>query len=234
MYRFSFIIPAYNEELCIAACIRSMQVQAEMPYEIIVVDNGCTDRTAEIANQMGCIVVGEEKQGISHARNKGAEIATGDILCFIDADGVLSRNWMLAANACFLKANMGAVSGLSVYTHPNILKAILYNQYVIVTNASALISRLLFSRMIFAGNNFAIRKELFHKIGGYEDVIAEGMWLSRRFWKLNDFTGTFSPKMLLWNSPRGFEHFGFLKTLSYWVRGAILRVSQKNYTYKSR
>jgi glycosyltransferase involved in cell wall biosynthesis len=211
-----------------------MQVQYEMPYEIIVVDNGCTDRTAEIANQMGCIIAREQKQGISHARNKGAEIATGDILCFIDGDGVLSRNWMFAANSCFSKANIGAASGLSVYTHPNLLKAILYNQYVLVTNTGALISRLIFSRMIFAGNNFAIRKELFHRIGGYEDVIGEGMWLSRRFWQLKGFTGTFCPKMLLWNSPRGFEHFGFLKTLSYWARGAISRVSQRNYTYKSR
>jgi glycosyltransferase involved in cell wall biosynthesis len=211
-----------------------MQVQHEMPDEIIVVDNGCTDRTAEIAHQMGCIVVAEEKQGLSHARNKGAQIATGDILCFIDADGVLSRNWTSAANSCFSRSHLGAVSGLSVYTHPNFLKAVLYNQYVIMTNIGALMSKLFFSRMIFAGNNFAIRKELFHRIGGYEDVIGEGMWLSRRFWHLKGFTGAFCPRMLLWNSPRGFEHFGFLKTLSYWVWGSISRVSQRNYTYKSR
>jgi glycosyltransferase involved in cell wall biosynthesis len=231
---FSFIIPVLNEEACITACIRSIWAQHDIQLEIIVVDNGCSDRTVEIARQMGCIVVGEKKPGLSHARNAGADAAQGDILCFIDADGVLSNTWLQAARRCFAKSNIGAVSGLSIYTHPSLLKRLYYNLYVLVTSGGAWLSSLLFSRMIFAGNNLAIRKELFLQIGGYEPVIGEGMWLSRRFWKLSGYKGRLCPGMLLWNSPRGFERMGFLRTVQYWVRSSITRKSQSGYTYKTR
>ena len=234
MVSFSFVIPALNEEAFIEACIYSIQTQYEAPLEIIVVDNGSNDRTMEIAINMGCIIAKEEMRGLSHARNRGAEVARGEIVCFIDADCVLSRNWTFAARQCFSKNNVGAVSGLSVYTHSNLFKRIWYNSYVVVTNGGALLSKLLFSRMVFAGNNFAIRRELFLKIGGYEPVIGEGMWLSRRFWKLKNYTGGFCPRMLLWNSPRGFEYYGFLRTFYFWVYGSVTRASQNGYTYKSR
>ena len=96
-HRFSFIIPALNEEACIAACIQSIQALHETQLEIIVVDNGCTDRTVEIARQMGCMVISEKKSGLSLARNAGADAAQGDILCFIDADGVLANTWLRQA-----------------------------------------------------------------------------------------------------------------------------------------
>jgi glycosyltransferase involved in cell wall biosynthesis len=233
-YRFSIIIPALNEETCIATCIQSIQAQQEMQVEIIVVDNGCTDRTAEIARQMGCIVVSEKKSGLSHARNAGAAAAKGDILCFIDADCRMSNIWLQAAGRCFAKPNIGGVSGLSIYTDPSLLKRLYYNLYVLVTSGGAWLSSVLFSRMIFAGNNLAMRKELFLQIGGYEPVIGEGMWLSRRFWKLPGYKGKLCPGMVLWNSPRGFEHMGFLRTVQYWVRSSITRKSQTGYTYKTR
>ena len=233
-HRFSFIIPALNEEACIAACIQSIQALHETQLEIIVVDNGCTDRTVEIARQMGCMVISEKKSGLSLARNAGADAAQGDILCFIDADGVLANTWLRAAGRCFAKSNIGAVSGLSIYTHPSLLKRLYYNLYVLVTSGGAWLSSVLFSRMIFAGNNLAIRKELFLQIGGYEPIFGEGMWLSRRFWKLPGYKGMLCPGMLLWNSPRGFEHMGFLSTVRYWVISSITRKSQTGYTYKTR
>ncbi len=232
--RFSFIVPALNEEDCISACLQSIQGQGDGPVEIIVVDNGCTDRTAAMARQMGCTVVAEAKRGLSHARNRGAEAAHGDILCFIDADGVLSAGWLRAARQCFARPAVGAVSGLSIYTHPNWLKRLWYNLYPAASSGAGLVSSLAFSRMIFAGNNLAIRRDLFLKIGGYEPVIGEGMWLSRRFWGLRGYTGKLCPRMILWNSPRGFEHYGFLRTLRYWIWATRFRVSQAGYTYKSR
>jgi glycosyltransferase involved in cell wall biosynthesis len=198
------------------------------------VDNGSIDRTREIAERYGCRVVCEDKKGLSHARNKGAEAARGEILGFIDADCVLTSNWLKAARHCFLQTDIGAISGLSIYAHPNLLKQLWYNQYTIVISGSSYLSSTLFSRMIFAGNNLAFRRDLFFQIGGYEPVIGEGMWLSRRFWKLTGYKGKFCCKMILWNSPRGFEQEGFLRTLIYWVKGSLTRKTQTGYTYKSR
>lgn len=125
--RFSFIIPALNEETCIGACIRSIQAQDAPPHEIIVVDNGCTDRTAELARQLGGTVIGEGKPGLSHARNGGARAASGDILCFIDADGTLAPGWLRAARWSFAQSHIGAVSGPSIYVHPHLRKRLWHN-----------------------------------------------------------------------------------------------------------
>lgn len=233
-FRFSFVIPVLNEEECLAACVQSIRAQSSDELEIIVVDNGSTDRTMEIAQALGCRLAREEQAGLSHARNRGAGVAQGEIVCFIDADGVLAEGWLKAVQACFADPKVGAVSGLSIYRHPNPLKEIYYNLYTFGVAAGASLSNLLFSRMFFTGNNLAIRRTLFQQIGGYDPVIGEGMWLSRRFWELPGWKGRLCPRMILWNSPRGFEHKGFLRTVAYWVTSSILRRSQTGYTYKTR
>lgn len=232
--RFSFVIPALNEEACVAACIRSIDAQHDGAVEIIVVDNGCTDRTAEIARQLGCRVVCEAKPGLSHARNRGAAVAQGEVVCFIDADGTLSGGWLSAARRCFARPEIGAVSGVSVYVHRNPLKLLWYNLYPLAVYAGVFLASRLLARMVFTGNNLAIRRELFQQIGGYEPIIGEGMWLSRRFWKQSQYRGVLCLRMILWNSPRGFEKLGFLSTCLYWAWASVTRRSQTGYTYKSR
>jgi glycosyltransferase involved in cell wall biosynthesis len=232
--KFSFVIPALNEEACLGACLRSIQSQADADTEIVVVDNGSRDHTASIASQMGARVVGEEQRGLSHARNRGARAASGDVVAFVDADGVLSRHWLRAARRCFADPRVGGACGLSVYIHANKLKQLWYNTYTALAAGSALASNGLLSRMIFTGNNLAMRRELFLELGGYEPVIGEGWWLSHRFWRQSRYTGRLCPGMLLWNSPRGFEYHGYLNTLLYWSRATRARASQASYTYKSR
>ena len=88
----SVIIPAFNEEKHIGTTIEQIRVAFEgnkvrdNSWEIIVVDNNSTDRTAEIASEKGAKVVFESVNQISRARNTGAEAARGDWLLFIDAD----------------------------------------------------------------------------------------------------------------------------------------------------
>ncbi|WP_454191537.1 glycosyltransferase [Paenibacillus sp. Marseille-Q7038] len=91
----SIIIPARNEEENLTSLLRSIQEQTILPTEVIVVDDGSVDRTAEIAGSFGATVVdpGELPQGWlgkNHACAKGAEVAKGDIFIFLDADINLS------------------------------------------------------------------------------------------------------------------------------------------------
>src|SRR5438045_416977 len=85
----SFIVPAYNEEFELARSLAAIRTAAEATgeeYEIIVVDDGSTDGTAEIARRSGVTLIQIQRRQIAAARNAGAEIARGRILFFVDAD----------------------------------------------------------------------------------------------------------------------------------------------------
>jgi glycosyltransferase involved in cell wall biosynthesis len=85
----SVIIPAYNEEELLPQTLDSLKnslSHIDAVYEIIVVDNNSSDKTAEAAEEAGVKVVFEKINQISRARNCGAEAASGKYLFFIDAD----------------------------------------------------------------------------------------------------------------------------------------------------
>lgn len=86
--RFSVIIPAFNSAATLARAIDSVRAQSWPAHEIIVVDDGSTDASAEIARQFGETVrlIQQPNSGVSVARNVGAAGATGDWLAFLDAD----------------------------------------------------------------------------------------------------------------------------------------------------
>jgi glycosyltransferase involved in cell wall biosynthesis len=90
----SFIIPAHNEELELAAtldAIRSAASDGARPYEIIVVDDASTDTTSEIASRGGANVIQINRRQIAAARNAGGRAARGDHLFFVDADTRINR-----------------------------------------------------------------------------------------------------------------------------------------------
>lgn len=87
--KISVIIPAYNAEAYIARAIDSCLQQTEPPHEIIVADDGSTDRTAEVAERYADrvqVVKLRKNCGLPVARNRAVEASTGDWLAFLDAD----------------------------------------------------------------------------------------------------------------------------------------------------
>ena len=98
----SFIIPAYNEEKFLKKTVESLRKSISgakiiSSEEIIVVDNCSTDRTAEIARNVGVNLVKEPVRQIARARNTGARHAKGDILFFVDADTSIKVDHLTAA-----------------------------------------------------------------------------------------------------------------------------------------
>jgi hypothetical protein len=91
----SILIPAYNAEKWIADTIRSALAQTWPNKEIIIVDDGSTDRTLAVARQFssGAVsIVTQKNQGAAAARNKALEICQGDYIQWLDADDLLSRH----------------------------------------------------------------------------------------------------------------------------------------------
>lgn len=82
--KLSLVIPCYNEEDGVREVIGRCPSEID---EIVVVDNNCSDRTAEVARSLGAVVVSEKTPGYGAAYKAGMKAATGDIIVTLDGDG---------------------------------------------------------------------------------------------------------------------------------------------------
>lgn len=124
MPQLSLVIPAWNEAALLPRLLASVERarrrwieagHAAAELEIIVADNGSTDATARIARDHGCRVVPVEKRVIAAARNGGAAAASGEIVCFVDADSVLHPDCLLAvADAMRESRTLGGATGVTM------------------------------------------------------------------------------------------------------------------------
>lgn len=113
--KLSVVIPAFNEEDCLADCLRAVLAQTVKPYEIIVVDNASTDNTAAIAKSFaGVKVITQDTPGITAARDIGFNAATGEIIVRTDADSLPVANWLERVSQS-LTSDVQAVTGPIYY-----------------------------------------------------------------------------------------------------------------------
>lgn len=92
--KISVIIPVYNGEKYIAQCIENVLCQTHKDIEIIVVNDGSTDRTAEIASGYPAVrLISQQNHGLSVSRNNGIEAATGEWIHFMDVDDLINRDY---------------------------------------------------------------------------------------------------------------------------------------------
>ncbi len=121
----SVVVPAFNESEYIETCIEALIAQGEYVDEIIVVDNNSSDNTSELIKkyQSGCPKVrllNESRPGVVHARNKGFDAASGEIIGRIDADTIVGEGWAAAVHEFFeCRDDFSGVTGLTyLYESP--------------------------------------------------------------------------------------------------------------------
>ncbi len=98
----SVVIPLYDVGWCISTQLKALAVQDYLGvWELVLVDNGSSDGTVEIVTSQTTaypvpviICVADDVTGSSHARNKGIEVATGELICFCDADDRVDPKWI--------------------------------------------------------------------------------------------------------------------------------------------
>lgn len=94
MASVSVVIPVRNDERLLERCLTALAQQTVAPDEIIVVDNGSTDRSASVARAFGARVVDEPRIGIPFAAAAGYDSALGEIIARCDADTIVKPDWI--------------------------------------------------------------------------------------------------------------------------------------------
>lgn len=122
MNTVSIILPVYNEQKYIARCLISLIKQTQKILDVIVVDDGSTDKSMEIIrglvsahNIRNLRILNQSHQGPAAARNLGARTAMGDILIFADADMIYDRNYISELIIPLAKKQSIAAFALSEY-----------------------------------------------------------------------------------------------------------------------
>lgn len=113
-FAVSFVIPVRNDAARLAHCIRSIAANASpsATIDIVVVDNGSTDDSADAARRLGARVLTLNGTSVAELRNAGAAHATGNVLAFVDADHEIVGTWLAAARDAFDAADVAAAGAL--------------------------------------------------------------------------------------------------------------------------
>jgi glycosyltransferase involved in cell wall biosynthesis len=165
----SLVIPAYNEQdylpACLDAVVRNLGGQA---MEIIVVDNNSTDGTRQVVERYpGVTYVFEPRKGITRARQRGYQAASGDIIAYIDADTRPRAGWIEQIWQQFgANPDLACLSGpYSFYDLSGIRNMITSGWFVLAQPLYKITGYML------VGGNFAIRSDVLDKMGGFDSSI---------------------------------------------------------------
>jgi len=174
----SVIIPARNEEHNLPTLLRSLASQPRKLHEIIVVDDGSTDRTAELARQLGAKVISSQPvpegwRGKTWACHQGAKAATGDLLLFVDADTWFEPNGLARALSGYTSGAF-SVGPYHAVQRPYEELSLFFN----FNMTAGTVPNGLFGPMLL------VDRESYRRVGGHETVrgrILENFWLASQF-----------------------------------------------------
>jgi glycosyltransferase involved in cell wall biosynthesis len=112
--RVSFVIPVKNDAARLRRCLETINANRYTPgIEAVVVDNGSTDDSVRVARAAGARILSLPSQSVAELRNRGAQVATGDVLVFVDADHEIVEDWVACAVETLRHGrNVGAVGAM--------------------------------------------------------------------------------------------------------------------------
>jgi len=211
--KVSVVIPAFNEEKFLPATLNSLLNQDSDDFEVIVVDNNSSDRTAEIARQFGAKVIFEPRQGVGFARQAGFQAAHASIIASTDADTVVPPNWISRIIQEFDNNPQLVIFGGPCYLYSGPLFARLMSRWLCC--AYRLLDKIMSGGWTMMGSNFAVKKETFLKINGFNVnlTMGEDVDFSLRAQKIGQVK--FDKKFRVETSGRRFRHGLFWGLLIY-------------------
>src|SRR6266853_139581 len=200
--RVSVVVCAYNAERTMNQCLASLAALNYPDYEVIVVNDGSRDRTLEIAESHGyCRIISQSNQGLSVARNVGAEAATGEIVAYTDSDCVTDPDWLSYLVAKMEASNLAACGGPNFPPPEDTLVP------AVVAVAPGGPTHVLLSDEIaehIAGCNMAFRREALMRLGGFDPIYRAAGDDVDICWRFQDagYVIGYSPAAVVWHFRR--------------------------------
>jgi len=221
----SFVVPAYNEENYLPACLESILAQTkgrEHLFEIVVVNNASTDRTREVAlSYPGVKLVDEPRKGLTFARQAGFLNTSGALIANVDADSRLTPGWIDRVLTAFENSpQLVAFSGPYIYYDLTPMQQIGVRGFYLIAWATYVINRyVLRVGSMVQGGNFVVDRAALERIGGFNLAITfygEDTDIARRMSAVGDVLFTHELKM--YSSARRLKKEGlFLMAARYTV-----------------
>ena len=224
--RLSVIVCAHNEAAYLAPCLHSLLAQSRIPDEILVINNASTDATRAVAEAIPYVrVVDEPRKGLVVARETGRQMATGDVLVYVDADCRAPLTWLERVERRFRRdPRLIALSGPYRFYDWDWWGRLLIRAYdfTLAPATQVLVKYILRIGTIFYGGNFAVRADALRRIGGFDTSIefhGEDTNIGRRLFAIGR-VGLFHD-CYLYTSARRYLAMG---------KGAVFRLYVRNFT----
>lgn len=163
----SVVIPAFNEEKYLPQTLTALTRQTyKKPFEVIVVDNNSTDKTAHFAQKFGVRIVFEKKPGVIFAKQAGCKIARGAIIAVLESDNIPSSDWLSTIDELLTNPQIAAVTG--PYIIPDTAPLWSKVQNDLFAKSIAFVQKITGNAFHIWGGSVAFRKKTFENIGGFD------------------------------------------------------------------
>lgn len=175
MSRISIIIPTLNEASCLGRTLRHLSLLAPPAWEVLVVDGGSEDKTIAIAQAAGVDVLSSDERGRAVQMNRGAEAATGEILCFLHADTSVPDDLVAVIEQTLADQTVAGGGFISLMTGPQTTRwGVSLHNYLKTYYAPLIFRPHLFFRglrLLFGDQVMFCRRTDFWDCGGFDSVL---------------------------------------------------------------
>jgi glycosyltransferase involved in cell wall biosynthesis len=227
----SVVVPTYNEEASIGACLSSLadQTVPRARYEVIVVDGNSADRTREIAAGNADLVMIQTSKKVGGARNDGVIRSRGTIVATTDADCVIPADWIERIENDFATLHPVQIYGLVDSKEPGVKHRI----SLAMANSFSRVGYLTRTIYYTLGCNTAFSKEAFIKAGMYRTIDAgDDLEIARRMCALGRVV--LDPRLRVKFSMRRYDQFGTMRSLYEWLYITTHGGDSSKYSYSRR